>query len=142
MRVRRRDPHEQLSFDDALWGKPEPARDEQIRQHGDAPLAADRPGPLPSDPGERARNVLHPAGGAVQSEILALADAIAGKDRPGESYLEKLGRLNQAQFDAESEILREMVLIPEPEEPEEPLPDSWGIVQRAIQEVQDEENDM
>jgi len=81
-------------------------------------------------------------GERAQSEILALADAIAGKDRPGESYLEKVGRLNQAQFDAESEILRETVLIPEPEEPEEPLPDSWGIVQRAIQEVQDEENDI
>ena len=33
-------------------------------------------------------------GERAESEILALADAIAGPDRPGESYLEKLGRLN------------------------------------------------
>ena len=31
--------------------------------------------------------------------------------------MQKLGRLNQAQFDAESEILREMVLIPDPNDP-------------------------
>ena len=80
-------------------------------------------------------------GETVETEILALADAIAGPDRPGESYLEKLGRLNSARFDAESEILRELVLIPGPEEPDETLPESWNVVQRAIQEVMDEEND-
>ena len=79
-------------------------------------------------------------GERAQSEIGALADAIAGPDQPGESYLEKVARLNSARLDAESEILREMVLISEPEEPEEPMPDSWGVVGRAIQEVLDEEN--
>ena len=79
-------------------------------------------------------------GEQVESEIQALADAIAGPDRPGETYMEKVGRLNMARFNAESDILREMVLIPEPEEPEEPAPESWNVVQRAIQEVMDEEN--
>ncbi len=83
-------------------------------------------------------------GETVQSEILALADAIAGRDRPGESYLEKLGRLNQAQFDAESEILREMVLIPDPNDPEidDTADDSpIGEYHRQMQRLMDEEND-
>ncbi len=84
-------------------------------------------------------------GETVQSEILALADAIAGRDRPGESYLEKLGRLNQAQFDAESEILREMVLIPDPNDPEideTPATDFVSESNRAIQRLMDEENEI
>jgi hypothetical protein len=79
-------------------------------------------------------------GEQVESEIQTLANALAGPDPPGETYLEKVGRLNMARFNAESDILREMVLIPEPEEPEEPAPESWNVVQRAIQEVMDEEN--
>jgi hypothetical protein len=79
-------------------------------------------------------------GEQVESEIQTLANALAGPDRPGETYMEKVGRLNMARFNAESDILREMVLIPEPEEPEEPAPESWNVVQRAIQEVMDEEN--
>ncbi len=83
-------------------------------------------------------------GERAQSEIQALADAIAGRDRPGESYLEKLGRLNQAQFDAESEILREMVLIPDPNDPEIDETPATGLMAdtyRAIQRLMDEEND-
>ncbi len=74
-----------------------------------------------------------------------MADAIAGRDRPGESYLEKLGRLNQAQFDAESEILREMVLIPDPNDPEideTPATDFVSESNRAIQRLMDEENEI
>ncbi len=84
-------------------------------------------------------------GERAQSEILALADAIAGRDRPGESYLQKLGRLNQAQFDAESEILREMVLIPDPNDPEiDDTPDDSpiGEYHRQMQRLMDEENDI
>ena len=57
-------------------------------------------------------------GERVESEIQALATAIAGPDRPGETYMEKVGRLNMARLDAESDILREMVLIPDPDDPE------------------------
>ncbi len=84
-------------------------------------------------------------GETVQSEILALADAIAGRDRPGESYMQKLGRLNQAQFDAESEILREMVLIPDPNDPEideTPATDPLSEARRGIQRLMDEENEI
>ena len=130
----------QLSFD-AVWGEPEHARDEQVRNAGDAPLAADRPGPLPADP--RPGDVLHPAGEQVESEIQALADALAGPDRPGETYIEKVGRLNMARFNAESDILREMVLIPDPDDPEIDERPETGLAaesDRAIQRLMDEEN--
>jgi len=82
-------------------------------------------------------------GAQVESEIQALADAIAGPDRPGESYLEKVGRLNMARFNAESDILREMVLIPDPDDPEideRPATDPLTESDRAIQRLMDEEN--
>jgi hypothetical protein len=59
-------------------------------------------------------------GAEVEQEIETLAAAMAGPDRVGESYLEKVGRLNMARFNAESDILRERVLIPGPDEEEEP----------------------
>ncbi|MGO9954739.1 MAG: TnpV protein [Solirubrobacteraceae bacterium] len=82
-------------------------------------------------------------GAQVESEIQALADAIAGPDRPGESYLQKVGRLNMARFNAESDILREMVLIPDPDDPEideRPATDPLTESDRAIQRLMDEEN--
>ncbi len=82
-------------------------------------------------------------GAQVESEIQALAAAIAGPDRPGESYLEKVGRLNMARFNAESDILREMVLIPDPDDPEideRPATDPLTESDRAIQRLMDEEN--
>jgi hypothetical protein len=58
-------------------------------------------------------------GAEVEQEIETLVAAIAGPDRVGETYLEKVGRLNMARFNAESDILRERVLIPSPDEDEE-----------------------
>jgi hypothetical protein len=84
-------------------------------------------------------------GERAESEIQALADAVAGSDRPGETYLQKVGRLNQARFDAESEILREMILIPDPNDPEideTPATDFLSESNRAIQQIMDEENDL
>src|SRR5213080_1649065 len=81
---------EQLSFD-ALWAQPEPARDEQVRPHGDPPLAKDRPGPLPRDPRERARDVLHRAGGAGRERDPA-APRPAGGPRPAQRDLFGEGR--------------------------------------------------
>lgn len=66
-------------------------------------------------------------GEEVQAEIIQRSMVLAGPDRPGESYLQKVGRLNMARFTAESEVLRELVLIPDPEDEEEqeaPL-DGW-----------------
>jgi hypothetical protein len=82
-------------------------------------------------------------GAQVESEIQALADAIAGPDRPGETYLQKVGRLNMARFNAESDILREMVLIPDPDDPEideRPATGPLADYYRDIQRLMDEEN--
>ncbi len=82
-------------------------------------------------------------GAQVESEIQALADALAGPERPGESYLEKVGRLNMARFNAESDILREMVLIPDPDDPEiDERPETGPLADyyRDIQRLMDEEN--
>ncbi|MFM2415795.1 MAG: hypothetical protein RL385_518 [Pseudomonadota bacterium] len=54
-------------------------------------------------------------GEQVLERITSLEMAIAGDDPPGEDYLAKLRRLTMARRDAESDVLREMVLI-EPEE--------------------------
>jgi hypothetical protein len=90
-------------------------------------------------------------GEQAEQEIETLAAAIAGPDRPGESYLEKLGRLNMARFSAESDLLREMVLIRDPDDPEvdqRPAQDPTARGARAIQQLmrdedlsQDEEED-
>jgi hypothetical protein len=80
-------------------------------------------------------------GAQAEQEIQTRADALAGPDEPEEEYLEKVGRLNMARFTAESEVLRELVLIPDPndtydqEETEEPVPEGWNVVQKAIQEI-------
>ncbi len=82
-------------------------------------------------------------GAQVETEIQTLADAIAGPDRPGETYLQKVGRLNMARFNAESDILREMVLIPDPDDPEIDERPETGLAaesDRAIQRLMDEEN--
>lgn len=58
----------------------------------------------------------------LEERIDALAGALAGPDRAGESYLEKVARLDSARFNAESDLIRE-AMIPEPgEDIEEPLP--------------------
>jgi hypothetical protein len=54
-------------------------------------------------------------GEEVSNEIEELAAALAGNDPVGETYLAKVGRLNMARLNAESQILRELVLLP-PEE--------------------------
>ncbi|MBT8226105.1 MAG: hypothetical protein HKP61_15170 [Dactylosporangium sp.] len=52
-------------------------------------------------------------GDTISDQIEDLADQIAGTDRPGETYLDKLGRLNLARLEAETEVLRET--LPQPE---------------------------
>ena len=57
-------------------------------------------------------------GEEVETQIEALEIALAGED-PGGDYLEKVGRLRNARMTAESQVLREMVLLePEPGHPD------------------------
>ncbi|WP_245828047.1 TnpV protein [Sinomonas mesophila] len=50
--------------------------------------------------------------------VLELETKIAGPDRPGEAYLEKVGRLNAARNQAEEIARAEILAPPETEEPE------------------------
>ena len=77
-------------------------------QHTDPDRYAQIPGP---------GGVLHAAGGGGRrSRFQQLQDALAGPDRPGESYLEKVGRLNMApRLSAEEQVLAESILISGPE---------------------------
>jgi hypothetical protein len=84
-------------------------------------------------------------GEEVMQAIEIRSRALEGKDRPEESYLEKVGRLNMARFAAEGEVLREMVLIPSPdqddEEPwDEPTAEWIAQRRRDLQEEQDEQD--
>ncbi len=82
-------------------------------------------------------------GEEVEERIIELADALAGKDEPGEGYMEKLGRLNMARADAESQILREMVLLPsEEDELEEEKEMAAEMVEAMFGVVLTQEDDM
>jgi hypothetical protein len=55
----------------------------------------------------------------VERQVEELAAALAGDDPGGEDYLQKLGRLRMSRLTAESQVLREQVLLPpEPGHPE------------------------
>jgi len=58
-------------------------------------------------------------GEQVERQVDQMASDLAGQDVPGESYLAKVGRLRMARFDAEAQVLRELVLLP-PQEPPAP----------------------
>jgi hypothetical protein len=61
----------------------------------------------------------------VEQAIDELADRLAGPGTPDEPYLHRVGRLGEARMTAESEILREMVLLPpESETDQEPEPEA------------------
>jgi hypothetical protein len=54
-------------------------------------------------------------GNRASERIAELASEFAGDRRPGEGYLERVGRLGQARRQAEEIVLREMILLePEP----------------------------
>lgn len=82
-------------------------------------------------------------GKEVMQQIDLRARALEGHDLPGESYLEKVGRLNMARFTAEGEVLREMVLIPSPSQEDEgerseAMAEWFARRRRERQEEQDE----
>ena len=49
----------------------------------------------------------------AERQVFELEDALAGPDVPGESFLEKAGRLRMARHTAEAQVMREL-LLPEP----------------------------
>jgi hypothetical protein len=51
-------------------------------------------------------------GQEVEQEIAELTEALAGRDRPGEEYLDKVGRLTAAAQQARETVLAERVLLP------------------------------
>lgn len=55
-------------------------------------------------------------GEQISDRIHDLAATIAGADPDGETYLEKVGRLNMAQMRAREQVLAEMLPTPENEE--------------------------
>lgn len=60
-------------------------------------------------------------GDEIEMRVEELSTAAAGDDPAGETYLQKLGRLNMARLNAESEALQELALLP-PEGSETSLP--------------------
>lgn len=50
----------------------------------------------------------------AQQQIQQVADALAGPDQPGETYLGKLGRLTAAQHAATELVMGEMLEQPDP----------------------------
>ena len=53
-------------------------------------------------------------GEQVMEEIDSLAAALEGPDRVGETFLAKAQRLHAARAEAESIVLRELILLPDP----------------------------
>lgn len=51
-------------------------------------------------------------GEQIAERVEELSTVLAGDDPPGEQYLEKLGRLNMARQNAESQALQELALLP------------------------------
>lgn len=55
-------------------------------------------------------------GETVEEEITRLSLDLAGDDPPGETYLQKMGRLNMAQLQAREKVLNERVFLPPEQE--------------------------
>jgi hypothetical protein len=85
-------------------------------------------------------------GEEVMNEIDLRSRGLAGSDNdhPGETYLQKVGRLNMANFTAESDVLRELVLIPHPDDEEEgeaPVDGTMGEHYAMLRQLRREEQD-
>ena len=78
-------------------------------------------------------------GEEAENSVDSLSVQIAGHDSPGETYLEKVGRLTAAKMQAE-EIVRAEMLTPQPEdleeEPDEDQePSTMGVYLEYMKEV-------
>lgn len=65
-------------------------------------------------------------------QIQELEDAIAGTDVPGETFQQRLGRLNEARSAAEQQVIRELILP-------EPTPTQSGLAEELHQEPPEED---
>lgn len=95
-------------------------------------------------------------GEQAATQIADRARELAGPDQPGEGYLAKVGRLNNAKMRAEEEILPELILIapesddssdPDGEQPSPAAADQWvPLVEDPThpywQQVAEQENDL
>lgn len=59
-------------------------------------------------------------GEQIEERVQELQEHLAGQDSPGETYLEKVGRLNAARLQAEEMALSELVWLRTPAEPDPP----------------------
>ncbi|GAA5226953.1 TnpV protein [Paeniglutamicibacter antarcticus] len=79
-------------------------------------------------------------GKEAENSVDSLQVQIAGHDTPGETYLQKVGRLNNAKMQAE-EIVRAEILTPPPEdqedEPEEEEPSSMSLHLAFVKEMRE-----
>jgi len=73
-------------------------------------------------------------GETAAQEITDRAQQLAGPDRPGEGYLGKLGRLNEAKLRAEEEILPELILVDPAAAPDDDLDEEPSSPQTSAQE--------
>lgn len=77
----------------------------------------------------------------VARQIDLLSDRLAGWDRQGETHLQKIGRLREARMTAESDILRQEVLLaPENEGDRQqpwPAPTPWILTSEASADPDD-----
>jgi len=77
-------------------------------------------------------------GEQMQAQILDLAYKLAGKDTPGEGYLEKVGRLNAAKMQAEEIVLAETVYSTvEDQDDEETDSKTMNLIDEFHAEIQD-----
>jgi hypothetical protein len=65
-------------------------------------------------------------GEEISEQVDQLSYAIAGSDPPDEGYLAKVGRLDMARMNGESQVLREMALLDPEVEEEDELPVGRG----------------
>lgn len=72
-------------------------------------------------------------GEQVQSEVTALLPSMEGSDPAGETYLEKVGRLQAARLQAEEAVLAEYQ--PTSDSPEPVRPEGWEAMSHDAQET-------
>lgn len=77
-------------------------------------------------------------GRQVEAEIFEILPSLEGKDSPGETYLEKVGRLQAARAQAEEIILSEY--RPPSDSPEMDEPEGWDSMLPDAQEAWIEQN--
>jgi hypothetical protein len=80
-------------------------------------------------------------GQQIQDQIVDLTPELAGEDPAGESYLEKVGRLNAAEQMAAERVMADLVYSQTPENDSEDLPeettDYYGDLHQTIQDIHD-----